>query len=80
MAAEPLQVTIASKKIDGAWEAAVLSQGRFSRALKGNDLYSLVTGQLTALLSLDRPEGSEVSLQILITDGSVEKADGPAKA
>jgi hypothetical protein len=72
---QPLNVTIVAKKVDGIWEAAVLSSGKFSRALTGKDLQKIVVSQLTALLSFNRSDDSEVSVQVSITDGP-EKTEG----
>jgi len=74
---QPLSIQIVSKKIDGQYEAAVISGGKFARALSGKDLFKIVSSQLSALLSLERNEGTEVNVTVTISDGpSEEKTDG----
>lgn len=69
---EPVKIVIACRKIDEQWEGAVISQNRFTRALINKDLYKMITSQLTGLLVSDRPEGTEITLEL----GIVEKIDG----
>lgn len=71
-----LNVQVAAKRIENQWEAAVISDGKFSRALKGNNLWKLVSDQLTALLSFDRVEGTEIAINVSIIDGPPSDPNG----
>lgn len=74
-----LNIQFVSKKIDEQWEAAVISDGKFARALTGKDLTKLIMSQLTALLSLERSNDTEVTLNLTITDAPEKKNEGEEK-
>jgi len=73
--AKVINVVIAGKVVDKKWEAAVLSEGKFMRALTGDSLFKLVASQITALLSLERPEGTEVGINISINEAEEVKEE-----
>lgn len=68
-----MHLQILAKKIDKQFEVAVISEGKFARAMTGKNLTDIVFGQLKALLSFDRPEGTEISVTMIIDDTQVTK-------
>lgn len=64
-----IEVMLSGRKIDGKWEAALISKGRFVRALVGDDLLKILTSQVTGLLSSDRPDETSIHINISITEG-----------
>jgi hypothetical protein len=61
---EPLTMTIAIRKIDGVFEAAVVNKGAFMRALTGKDLYKMIMPQLLLVLTSDRPDDTEIGIVV----------------
>ena len=63
------EVVLSGRKIDGKWEAALISKGRFVRALVGEDLFKLLASQFTGLLSAEREDETTVHINVIITEG-----------
>ncbi len=65
------QVTVASRRTGEVWEAALVQDGRFMRALQGEQgdgLDQLLVTTFVRLLSGVRNEGTEVSINIQINE------------
>lgn len=61
-----MQITVAAKRIDEKWEAALIIEGRFTRALVEKSLSDLVAKAVGPILSAPLAEGSEVAINIAI--------------
>lgn len=59
--------TVAARKIEDKWEAALISDGRFVRALNGKDLFKLVSPLLLPYLQSAHPNDTEVGINISVT-------------
>jgi hypothetical protein len=65
------QVTIASRKIGGTWEAVLLTDGKFMRAFQGQvgqSLGGVVGGIVAEYISINRNEGTEIALNLSISE------------
>ncbi len=60
-----MRFTIATKKIGNSWEGALVANGKFHRALVGNQLEDAVLQGLIGLFALDLPEGTDVVFDIV---------------
>lgn len=69
-------VAIVARKVEGKWEVALISNGRFIRAFTGNDLTKIISPLLMANLQNGFPEDTEVSINIATTIPE-EKNDKP---
>lgn len=64
-------LTVAARKPGDRWEAALVVDGKFMRAFTGGEgdtLLSLVGATLTALLSVNRNEGTEIGINITVAE------------
>lgn len=68
-----MNLQIIAKKIEKQWEAALISDNQFRRAFTGTSLKKIVESQISAILSFDRPEGTEISVQLNIIDPPQEE-------
>lgn len=70
MAQQKVELVIAARKINGVWEAAVINNGAFSRAMVDPSLDAIADRGLLGSL-IDRPEGASVTIQVttLLDDG-----------
>lgn len=73
-----MQIMMAAKKVDGQYEAALLIDGKFTRSTVSKSLTDLMMKLLGPILTLDREDGSEVSVNVGILD-HVEVARQEAK-
>ncbi len=69
-----MKLTIAARKIDNKWEAALVSEGKFHRALLSEKLEDVVLRGLLAILETPHPEGTLVIVDVATEE---EKKDGP---
>jgi hypothetical protein len=62
-----MRLTVAAKKIGDKWEGALVSEGKFQRAIVTDDgLDEVVLRGLFALLSLNYPEGTNVVIEAVV--------------
>ena len=73
--AELTEVMLAARKVEGTWEMALISKGRFLRAVSNDDLFKLCSAQLAGFLVSDRPDGTEVTIRVGVTDGEEPKTE-----
>jgi hypothetical protein len=62
-----LKFGVATRKIGSKWHAAVISDNAFMQSLIESDLETLVHKALEGVLTNDRPEGTTVNLDIMVT-------------
>lgn len=70
---DPVNVTFALKRVEKKWEGAIISKGRFVKALIGDDLHKMVTKQLIPYLMSDQEDGVEIALNISIFEAEKEQ-------
>jgi hypothetical protein len=58
-----MKLTVASKKVSGQWEGALVVDGKFQRALVEPTLETLMQRGLSYLL-FDNPEGTSVMIEV----------------
>jgi len=63
---EPIVTLIATRKVDGKWEGACISNGRFLKAFVDKDLYKAVSARMAGLLTSDKEDETEVTIEIRI--------------
>lgn len=63
MAQQRVESVVAAKKVGDHWEAALVVNGQFARALVGANLDSLVGTSLLGMF-IDRPEGAVVTVSV----------------
>jgi hypothetical protein len=64
-------MTVAARKTGDKWEAALVQDGRFMRAFQGapyDSLAVVVNHVMFALLDVNRNEGTEVSVNITVSE------------
>ena len=65
------QVTLAARKTGEVWEAALVQDGKFMRAYRGErgeELGSVIGVTLMTLLAVTRNEGTEVALTLMTNE------------
>ena len=73
---QPSAVTIVGRKVEGKWEVALISNGRFLRSFTGNDLTKIVSPLLMDSLKNSHPEDTEINITVN-TVLPVVKSDEP---
>lgn len=66
-----MNVSIVSRKISDKWEAALVSDRRFLRAMVSKDIFQMITESIAPYL-VNRPEGTELEVALTITEPSEE--------
>jgi len=61
-----MQATVAAKKIDGKWEAALINEGRFGRSFVGKSIAEIVTKAISPMLAVDLADGAEIAVNVAI--------------
>lgn len=69
-----MRLTVAARKIEGKWEAALVAENKFQRALLGEKLEDVVLRGLLAVLETPHPDGTIVTIDVL---AEPEGANGP---
>jgi hypothetical protein len=63
-----IDLQLLAKQINGQWETALVSKGRFVRAQVGVDLEKLLLTHIRPILSAPRAEGVGVTLSLVVSD------------
>lgn len=75
-----MQITFATKKIDGQYEAALVIDNKFTRAASGRSLTDLLLKLIGPILSQDMQDGTEVSVRTEIaTPAEIERINASEK-
>jgi hypothetical protein len=71
---KPITLTVATKKIDGVWHAAVITNDSFTKSYMEKNIEQLVQKALLGTF-IDRPEGTSMNVTVNILLPEAE--DGP---
>jgi hypothetical protein len=71
-----MKLTIAAKKVGDKWEGALVTDGKFQRALVSDKLDDVVLRGLASILISARPEGTDVLVEAIVE----EPGNGPDEA
>jgi hypothetical protein len=71
-----MQIQFATKKVDGAYEVALLVDGMFKRSGVGKDVLALLTKLVGPILASKQDEGTEVAVNIgILTAAEVAREE-----
>jgi hypothetical protein len=63
-----IKFSIVGRRIEGKWELVAVSNGKFYRAFAEKDLYKIISTHIMTLLKSDRPDDTEISVEISIQE------------
>jgi hypothetical protein len=71
-----MQIVIAAKKLEGAYEAALLVDQKFNRSKTSKSLNDVVMKLLAPIFSIEREDGTEVAVSVaILTAAEVLRAE-----
>ena len=73
-----MRLTVAAKRNNGNWEGAVVADGKFQRALSGDTLSNVLLKGLASVALVNRPEGTDVVLELVIEEPKEQQNSGPS--